>query len=173
MKIVFPHSQFCVNEDGSGATFIPGLGMLPFSRPTSDDSTILGAPFAQKTNIGYKPSNRHLANAEHEALHLWLMERCLHRASPNHCELMRDIHSKNLLVWRTREELLVVGVQWAFNTGEITFCFKWVCAEVFNVDCEQFLEEALRMARIFRAAFEAVIKVEVSDNKCSFDKRLC
>jgi hypothetical protein len=175
MKIKFPHSEFCVNEDGSGKTFVPGLGELPFDRASdTDNGTLLGSPFSVgMPSIGYDSKEaRALANAEHEALHLWTMERLLHKASPNHCILIGDINSKECILWRTREELLVVGVQTYVNTGVITSCFRFVCDDVFGIDCDTFALEAAKQLLVFRAAFEAVIRTDQADcDKCKLERK--
>lgn len=174
MRLLFTHSVFCLDEAGAGQTYIPGKGVLAYDRASdTDDSTLLGSVFnPQDTSIGYSQALRRIANAEHEATHLWVCERLLHKASPNHSILIEDIHSKLCLLWRTREEILVVGIQWYVNTGEITECFRFVCKDEFGIDCESLLPEAEEFFLIRRSAFEATVNRESTKKKCDLE-RLC
>ena len=106
-----------IEPNCAGISGIIGLGILPFTAPTNDDSSLLGSPFLPECpDLGYSPIFRHLANAEHEAIHYKVCEMLFGYPSPNHSILIKD-NSDDYThgAWRVIEEQLVTGVQFYMN----------------------------------------------------------
>lgn len=151
-------ASITVLPNGSGWTTIPGLGILDFDPPNPESAkSFLGSPFSMDDPfLGYKTLGDErawplvkMANAEHEALHLFICSHLFDCISPNHSLLARDIGSQEQILWRTREELLVVGTQYGLNAGKMPELFRAVC-QWFELDCEQILPELMTWLFDFR-----------------------
>src|SRR5262245_46155506 len=122
MYLEFCHAKawLTINSDCSGESGIVGIGRLSFEPPTEDDASLLGSLFLPECpSLGYDGVYRHLANAEHEAMHYRLCESLLGVVSPNHSILCTDVSDETTsLIWRRVEERLTTAVQYALNTGE-------------------------------------------------------
>lgn len=132
---------------------------IPSPPNPENAKSFLGSPFSMDDPfLSYKTLGDErawplvkMANAEHEALHLYTCAIVFDCISPNHSLLARNINSEEQVLWRTREELFVVGAQYGLNVGNTTPLFRSVC-QWFGLDCEKVLPELMTWLFDFRYA---------------------